>query len=177
MYTKNASAIIPPPPLVTIGGAEDGRAPVVVVDEPHKVPAAGGEGDGQQQQGDTTSVLAPNQPAPGPDVFENPPGQQAQSRSMDVGDQDQQAQHEVTAGAGPKTVEKVIPAPPPVPAAGAGDEAKTGEKEEKAPEGGHQPKVEETKEVKQEQHETGAKDEADAQRDRVVGELFGKEDN
>lgn len=77
-----------------------------------------------------------------------------------------------------KKVEKVIPAPPPVPAGEGKGEENT--MKEKGPEGDHQPKVEET-ETKQQQQETtqatGPKVEADAQRDRVAEGLFNMEDN
>lgn len=174
-------------PLVTIGG-DDGRAAVVVKDDVPKVEGAEVESH--------TSVV-PNQPAPGPDVFERPEGQQSQSAHIPPPRREKEEEaHEVTTGE-QKLAEKAdsapVPPPPPPPQAqqppvgGAvheGEKETAKEKETPPAAGANQQKEQDNRgeaqtstqspEAIAQSTEEGPKGQAEVERDRVMEELFGE---
>jgi hypothetical protein len=142
-YSTISGMSATPVPLATIGGARDGRAPVVVMDDAQK-----------PEQVEAATSIVPNQPVPGPDVFDRQEGSQSVGMPQPSQEKEKEAQ-EVTSN-DQKSIEKVDPAPPP----------QVQEPQETSSQ---------TEEAATQTTAAGAKDEAEAERDRVMEELFGKE--
>jgi len=172
-----------PPPRITIGGAQEGRAAVVVEDHGNKA----------EKEEIATSVV-PNQPVPGPDVFEKAEGQHIQSADSPQPPQEQE--HREVTNNDQHSVEKMVPPPPPPPQAQEGVAGGTvHEGEKNTAKDAKETSIQDTTEAQsttaaekesessseevttQPTMETEPKGDAEAERDRVMEELFGKEEN
>jgi len=163
-------------PLITIGGEQEGRAPVVIQDHVK-----------QPEQVESATSAVPNQPAPGPDVFERPEGQHSQSVDAPQPQKEPES-HEVTNDEQKSAEKAAPPVPPPqaqeIPLGGAvhQGEKETAKDASDTTSDSHTASASEQvtttqSEAAAQTAAAGPKDEAEVERDRVMEELFGKEEN